>query len=356
MQIINKLALLISLAISVSFQQPRTLKVLCIGDSITQGKVTSDSISELSYRFWLWEKLDSAGYHVDMLGSNNRWFNEHPTNSVAIPVSQYTGNMFDRDHEGFYGIKSGESLLGGFTHDSVTYPSLHNRLLQYDKADVAFIQIGGNDEKSDSITTINNLKRIVEELYARNKDMQIILSKLICPWIVYINHSIEPIIAALKLKHPGIKLTTVDLASGWVNCPEAPGACTLDWVHPNTTGQKQMADKWFKAFSSAGDKEKPGFKPNITVSAITDSTATIHWNAATDNKFVQGYTIFLDGKPANWRYSECGKHDKQCISLVPGTSYLLTGLQKGKKYTVSVAAVDYADNYMTSKDFKLLIP
>jgi hypothetical protein len=35
------------------------LKILSFGDSITQGKVVGDSIKELSYRYWLWEKLDS---------------------------------------------------------------------------------------------------------------------------------------------------------------------------------------------------------------------------------------------------------------------------------------------------------
>jgi hypothetical protein len=34
--------------------------VLSLGDFITQGKVEGDSIKELSYRYWLWEKLDSA--------------------------------------------------------------------------------------------------------------------------------------------------------------------------------------------------------------------------------------------------------------------------------------------------------
>jgi hypothetical protein len=34
--------------------------VLSLGDFITQGKVEGDSIKELSYRYWLWEKLDPA--------------------------------------------------------------------------------------------------------------------------------------------------------------------------------------------------------------------------------------------------------------------------------------------------------
>ncbi len=356
MQTIKKLVLLISLAIFFSFYQPPTLKVLCIGDSITQGKVIGDSISELSYRFWLWEKLDSAGYQIDMLGSNSIWFKESRTQRVTLPVSHYTGHVFDPDHEGFYGIKTGESLLGGFTHDSVKYESFQNRLLSFDAPDVTFIHIGSNDVKGDSLQTINYLKHIIEELHARNAAMKIIVAKLNTPWVSFVNHAIEPIIAELKLKYPALQLTYVDMASGWVNCPEAPGACTFDWAHPNTRGQKMMADKWFKAFNSTNDKEKPRFNPNIKVSAITDNTTTISWTAATDNKYVQGYNIFLNGMPVNWRYSECGNHDRQCISLVSDKSYTLTRLQKGKEYTVSVDAVDYANNSTASTDIKFFIP
>lgn len=39
-----------SLLLFLTSCQPRLLKVLCVGDSITQGKVVSDSIKELSYR------------------------------------------------------------------------------------------------------------------------------------------------------------------------------------------------------------------------------------------------------------------------------------------------------------------
>ena len=42
--------------------------------------------------------------------------------------------------------------------------------------------------------------------------------------------------------------------------------------------------------------------------------------------------------PVNWRYSDCGVQDKQYISLVPRTSYKVTGLQKDKHYVLSVAA------------------
>jgi lysophospholipase L1-like esterase len=201
----------------------RIVRVLCLGDSITQGKVAGDTIKELSYRYWLWEKLDSAGYRVDMIGSNSNWFTEDKSNPLKRPVSPYTGHTFDNDHEGYYGIKTGETLKGGFTHDNVHYAGLHERLEKIAAPDCAFIHIGTNDGKADSLTTINSLKQILEELYLRNTSMHIFLAKLNTPWVYFVNNAIEPLVMELKSRHPKIKLTFVDMAAGWINCPEAPG-------------------------------------------------------------------------------------------------------------------------------------
>jgi lysophospholipase L1-like esterase len=329
--------------------QPKMLNVLCFGDSITQGRVERDSISQLSYRYWLWEKLDSAGFKVDMLGTNNIWHQENRLNRVKVPVSPYTGRTFDTDHEGYYGIKTAETLEGGFTHDSVKYPSLKERLQKLKAADVAFVHIGTNDGKGDSLKTIIALKQIVEQIYFRNNKTHIFLAKLNTPWVRFVNHAVEPIIAELRLKYPKIKMTYVDMAAGWVNCIAAPGTMTYDWTHPNVLGQKTMANNWYKAFKSMGDKQKPTFTTNIKVSEQTDSTATITWTQAIDNKYIAGYNVIMNDEIVNWRRSECGTKDKQCIALVTDTTFTITNLRKGLIYKVIVSAVDFANNSSLSE-------
>ena len=279
--------------------QPRMLKVLSFGDSITQGKVVGDSIKELSYRYWLWEKLDSAGYKVDMVGSTPIWLTENRSKRQKALISPYTGHTFDTDHEGYYGIKTGETLKGGFSYDGITYAPLKERLQRIDAPDCAFVHIGTNDGKNDSLTTINSLKQIVEELYLRNRKMHIFLAKLNTPWVCFVSNSIEPIIAEFKTKYPKIGITMVDMASGWVNCPTDPRAMTFDWVHPNELGQKTMATIWFQAFRSIGDRQKPTFIANTKVTEQTDSTATIAWSAASDNKYIAGYDVLVNGKKAS---------------------------------------------------------
>ncbi|GEO11880.1 hypothetical protein SAE01_43760 [Segetibacter aerophilus] len=255
--------------------QPRIAKVLCFGDSITQGKVVNDTIKELSYRYWLWEKLDSAGYKVDMVGSNPIWFNENKTRRLKPLISPYTGHAFDGDHEGYYGIQTGETLKGGFMHDGVKYESFKERLKRIDAPDYAFVHIGTNDGKNDSVSTVNSLKQIVEELFKQNRKMHIFLSKLNTPWVCFVSNSIEPLIAEFKTQYPKIRLTMVDMASGWINCPTDLGTMTFDWVHSNELGQKTMAANWFQAFKSIGDRQKPTFIADIKVTEQTDTTATI---------------------------------------------------------------------------------
>jgi lysophospholipase L1-like esterase len=335
--------------------QPRILKVLCLGDSITQGKVVGDTIKELSYRYWLWERLDSAGYKVDMVGGNPIWFTENKLNRLKVPVSRYTGHPFDTDHEAYYGIQTGETLNGGFTHDGVKYVSLKERLQRIDAPDYTFIHIGTNDGQNDSLSTIHSLRQIVEELYLRNPKMHIFLAKLNTPWVCFVNNSIEPLIVDLQTKYPNINLTSVDMASGWVNCPSEPGAMTFDWVHPNELGQKTMANNWYQAFKSIGDKQKPTFISNTKVIEQTDTTATIAWSPASDNKYIAGYDILVDGKKVNWHKSGCDNNGKQCFALLKDTHMQLTQLKKGNTYTIELIAWDFANNSQRSEILTITI-
>ncbi|MEP7230182.1 MAG: hypothetical protein ABI691_08020 [Ginsengibacter sp.] len=47
------------------------LRIVCIGNSITLGKIglKTDSSYEYSYRPWLWQKLVRAGFKVDMVSA-----------------------------------------------------------------------------------------------------------------------------------------------------------------------------------------------------------------------------------------------------------------------------------------------
>lgn len=92
--------------------------------------------------------------------------------------------------------------------------------------------------------------------------------------------------------------------------------------------------------ATTGDTTAPVMQGSLAVSAITKTTATVTWQAATDvGSGVQGYQISVDTGVANWQ-------------TVPGgagvTSFSITGLTELTSYTVRVRAFDGTPNYATA--------
>jgi len=235
------------LSISLSAQTP--VRIVCMGNSITNGRidVTTKTITQLSYRPCLWEKLDSAGINVDMVGYTNLFFDETASKMAPTPISRFTGHVFDRNHDSYYGIKS-DALLNGSPNTYWTgsaLPKLTDRLKNY-TADIALIHVGTNDAQTtaDVNNTVSNIEAMIDALRINNPNMVIFVAKLITTWSL-INGKVDLIVTDKStLSSPVI---AVDLATGFINDIADPNAMTYDWVHPNPKGQQFMADRWYKA-------------------------------------------------------------------------------------------------------------
>ncbi len=77
------------------------------------------------------------------------------------------------------------------------------------------------------------------------------------------------------------------------------------------------------------DTEAPSTPTNLTASNIAQTTATLTWNASSDNVGVTGYDVSLNGS---------------VIGTVAGTSTNITGLTASTTYNASVVARDAAGN------------
>ena len=77
--------------------------------------------------------------------------------------------------------------------------------------------------------------------------------------------------------------------------------------------------------ASAPDTQAPSTPSNVQASAVTQTTATVSWNASSDNVGVTGYEVF---------------RGSTSLGTVTGTSANLTGLSANTSYTVSVRAKD----------------
>ena len=252
--------------LTLSSQSP--VRIVCMGNSITHGKIdkSTKTITQLSYRPWLWEKLDSAGINVDMVGYTHLFFDESASFMAATPISRYTGHVFDRDHDSYYGIKSDGLLNGnpstGWTGSAL--PKLSDRLKTY-TPDIALLHIGTNDDDADVNKTVSNIEVIIDELRIKNPNVVVFVAKLITTWSP-INAKVDQIVT--RKSSTASPVIAVDLATGFINDTANPNtAMTYDWVHPNLKGQQFMADRWYKAIQRQINMGT-GFTENLSTQSV----------------------------------------------------------------------------------------
>jgi chitodextrinase len=80
---------------------------------------------------------------------------------------------------------------------------------------------------------------------------------------------------------------------------------------------------------TAADRAAPSAPKDLAASAVTPSSVTVSWTAATDDVGVTGYAVSRDATP---------------VGTVTAPSAVVDGLACGTAYTVGVAAVDAAGN------------
>ena len=82
---------------------------------------------------------------------------------------------------------------------------------------------------------------------------------------------------------------------------------------------------------AAADKEAPTVPADVKATEVTVTTAKITWSESTDNVSVAGYNVYVNETKVN-------------DALVTGTEYSLTDLTAATEYSVTVTAVDAAEN------------
>ena len=151
-------------AVSVSFPvlqvsaNDSDVKILCLGDSITDGYFGRDG-----YRKYLYHELDEMGYSIDMVGAKS--------GGSSYTTSSGETFKYDGDHSGYSGY-SIENISGGYESrqgirelvEGTWYSGGKNMIQAYDP-DIVLLQIGTNDILSaynDGITDrLENLVNII---------------------------------------------------------------------------------------------------------------------------------------------------------------------------------------------------
>lgn len=207
-----------------AYDEKPGLRIMPLGDSITQGDADHDS-----YRRELALRLKNAGYMVNFVGShrgNYQGVNPHPD--------------FDTDNEGHWGFTCARILEGLEIWVREASP------------DVVLVHLGTNDLNLSATveTTLDRLSKIIRILQSHNKDIKIFLAQLIPFHDESVNQSINAFnaqLAAFAQTHSTTesKIVLVDQNTGFTLAADS-----YDGIHPNESGEKKMAQRWFVALST----------------------------------------------------------------------------------------------------------
>lgn len=208
--------------------QVNHVNIMPFGDSVT----SDGSSPESSYRYWLWQDLQNAGFtNIDFIGSQNGVADGAPAN-----------NWPDENYEG--GENNWTSLSAAQDAGNAASQG----------PDIVLLDFGSNDfgepwETSDLSPTRTNLDQTIETLRASNPNVIVLIAKP-TPWVdstpgakkfmSQLSATVSKV--AKDEKSAGANVVVVNLFGGF----NAHGD-TKDGVHPNVKGEQLIAKKYFAA-------------------------------------------------------------------------------------------------------------
>jgi acyl-CoA thioesterase-1 len=230
-------------------------KIMPLGDSITMG------ISQYQcYRYYLDSLLNRVGYAHDFVGS------------LHITFDGSTGSGYDPDHEGHWGWAADQILPQIGTWARAASP------------DIVLMHLGDNDilhENPNGVIprTINELGAIIDTLRGVNPLVTIFIAQLI-PAIgsrdrMYIDSLNQQIPALAASRSTGqSRIIVVDQNTGFNYATDI-----ADDYHPNSSGARKMAAKWFAALQSSSSPPTGVTSPSFNkTTAIAHIVKTEYYN------------------------------------------------------------------------------
>lgn len=228
----------------------QSVKILCLGDSITQA-----ANLHYSYRYYLWKKMVDRNLSVDFIGSMTTFYPDRDVTHSML----YKGERFDADHEGHWGWCADQIL--GTNRDlpeSTGKGNLGDWLTKY-TPDIVLLHLGHNDvglgESPEE--TAAELKKIIVLLHRDNPDVSVLLAKVIPTDTPEWNDRLNKLNSAIQrmaddIKRLHLNVSIIDLAKGF-NVEQD----TFDGIHPNEIGAEKMAEKWLDGILQTGRVPHP---------------------------------------------------------------------------------------------------
>ena len=227
-------------------------RILPLGDSITQG-----GQGFTSYRYPLYFDLNNAGYDVEFVGVRQSTEGGDDGSGGSTPdATLYPDyySSFDRDHAGYWGWRTEQILNEIENIANVTLPH------------IALIHLGTNDlgqDGSQGVTdSLSNIPIIIGVLREVNAEIIVLLAQLIPigPNTGYFNNEAQVPIYNQGLANLVPSLSTsqspvllIDQYSGYSLLNHMQD----DGLHPNLSGEQEMADNWFSSLAPIVNNTPP---------------------------------------------------------------------------------------------------
>ena len=231
------------IALPAAAQQilPAPLRVMPMGDSITEG---GDGAG--GFRRPLFDKLTAAYGMPNFVGERNM--------RQSDPA-----DFVDPDEDGFSAYRIEQIMTGkGFWHA----PAIDQRLLDWDPA-IVTLHAGTNDAQQDWYfdgdasqgipSAIDRLDQLVSRIVRFNPEIYIVVAQIIpanapasqvtMDYIVRLNALIPAMVA--RHQQRGDRVSMVDMYTPMLSHPNPDG------IHPDTAGYAVMADVWFAGIQAA---------------------------------------------------------------------------------------------------------
>lgn len=299
----------------------RPLRVLVVGDSVTQG-----SAGDWTWRYRLWQHLSSTGTEVDFVGPRDDLWDDiaHTQGS-----QDYVDPDFDRDHASRWG-----ATLAFFPQTDQPI----GQLVESYAPDVVIEMLGFNDLvflRHEPARVADDVRGLVASARAADPDVDIVLGHLSQTWspgVDEVNLLLDDL--AQDLDDVTTRVVTAKVETGYSLRED-----TWDQAHPNARGETRIAAAMADALAGLG-LAQPYARPlpivprgprkaPVVSAAARDGAAELTWSGppGADHEIVWLRDLTL--------------HDDWAALPEPvaGTSVTVGGLLNGHDYALRLQPV-----------------
>ena len=323
--------LAVAAAFCLSVQGAPTLRVMPLGDSITNGTGSNDTAG---YRGFLWTFLKNAGYDVDFVGSAT----SNPGTVAGMDV----------EHEGHGGWRIDDTI----GHDGRgIYEMLPVWCGTFEAPNVILLHLGTNDSGNDALTNMARTVALLDRIHQFEPSAHVIASTIM--WrtatanyarIQNYNSYLTNVVQQQQAKGQRISILDMHAAVPGDDRLEA-GQPTYfdDGLHPNAAGYELMANAWLGAIQEL--YPDPANFDNATTPVAVNATAEVSQNqlivTVSFNKSMNAADL---ANAANFAVSGATLGTPTAVTTSQSVQLFYAGDHRGKSFTLTVSGVKAADD------------